>query len=152
MRTDWDGQFIQEYPNVFRDCHESEITLKKLIRLVHGSTEELDISIVRGSYKATEGVNERTIPNYLVEDVFDEYGFDFDNNPKIQRILKYYGDCPCWNMVAKWKNTYTGKGLYPCLEVHIHFRDIRAAWIQEQEDIKKEKARQRRLRQKSKGV
>ena len=137
---DYNGEYIQEIPNIFRDCNESEITLKKLIRLVHNSTEDLDIRIVSGG-RATDGISPRIIPDYLETDVYGDYKY-CEENPKVQRILRYYGGCPCWNLVAKLKRD--GKGVYPCLEVHIHFRDIRASWLQEREDKKKEKSRKYR--------
>lgn len=149
--VDYNGEPIQEDPEVFRSCKQHEITIKQLLLFVHGSTEDLDIAIVKGSLRATEGINTRRIPDYLETDVFNIHGiheYDFGDNPKEERLLHYYGDCPCWNLAAKFKSD--GHGVYPCLEVHVHFRDLRAAWLKEQEDIKSLKALERKMRRKAK--
>ena len=117
-----------------------------MLRFTHCSTERLDICIVTGSVLATKDISKNIIPRYLETDVFSDHGYNWESNEKVLRILKYYGDCPCWNLVSKLRGSE--KGVVPCLEVHIHFRDIKASFMQEREDIKKMKEKERRQRRK----
>ena len=62
---------------------------------------------------------------------------------EVKRILKYYGDCPCWNLCSNTKRL-TWKGVVPVLEVHVNFRDLKQSFIQERKDIMNAKRRKKK--------
>ena len=139
---------IQEEPFKFRPCREHEVTLKQIIKLTHGYTEILQIYIVRDWVSESDMPKGcKQIPNKLSENVFGTSpqrvvsgGHGSLQSEEVKRILKYYGGCPCWNLVTRIHDT-DWIGVVPVLEVHIHFSDIRASFIQERQDMQKEKAR-----------
>lgn len=137
---------IQKEPFVFRPCGKYEITLRQLFDLVHASTEILQISIV-SDYLASQDMPKgaKIIPNVLSNNVFGKAIYRTGNrdSEEAKRILKYYGDCPCWNLVSRIHST-CGIGVVPVLEVHVHFRDIRASFIQERKDIQKANRKRRK--------
>lgn len=145
---------IQKEPFKFRPCGEDEVTLKQIIKVAHGYTEILQIDIVRDWVSESDMPKGcKQIPNKLSENVFGTSpqrvitgGHGNPRSEEVKRIIKYYGDCPCWNLVTRIHNT-DWLGVVPVLEVHIHFSDIRASFIQERQDIQKEKARKSHRRE-----
>ena len=139
---------IQQEPFKFRPCGEYEVTLKQIIQVTHGYTEILQIDIVRDWWSEEDLPKGcKQIPSKLSENVFGTSpqreghgGHGSLQSEEVKRILKYYGDCPCWNLVTRIHNT-DWLGVVPVLEVHIRFSDIRASFIQERQDMQKEKAR-----------
>lgn len=130
---------IQKEPFVFRPCKKYEITLRQLFDLVHGWTEILQIDVVSDCYASQDmPKGAKIIPDVLSRDVFGRAINRMGNRDsgEAKRILKYYGDCPCWNLVSRIHST-CGISVVPVLEVHVHFRDIRASFIQERKDIQK---------------
>lgn len=138
---------IQTEPFVFRPCWDSEITLRQLIGVTHAYTSILMIVVV-SDFASTQDMPKgcRTIPQYLSKNVFgtgmgrQPMGTEHGNptSDEVERILKYYGDCPCWNLTARPQYT-DWIGVVPVLAVHVHFRDIRASYIAERNDIRRAK-------------
>lgn len=130
---------IQKEPFVFRPCEKYEITLRQLFELVHSYTEILQISIVSDFYSLQDmPKGAKIIPDVLSNNVFGRTinRTGYRDSEEAKRILKYYGDCPCWNLVSNIRLTCEGCAV-PVLEAHVHFRDIRASFIQERKDIQK---------------
>ena len=129
---------VQKDPFIFRPCKKNEITLRQLINTCHYSTEILSIYIVQ-DYICTKDMPKgcKKIPQYLSQNVFmtNLGSFGSLKNDEVERILKYYGDCPCWNLVARFESYHTG--ILPVLETHVYFRDIKASFIQEHKERRK---------------
>ena len=142
----WYEEPTQEKPFEFRPCGEYEVTIRDIIRVTHSYTEKLRISIVR------DWVSEKDlpkgckiIPKYLSENVFGTEFYEHGNpeSEEVKRILKYYGDCPCWNLCSNTERL-TWKGVVPVLEVHVHFRDLKQSFIQEKKDVMNAKRRKKK--------
>ena len=91
----------------------------------------------------------KRIPEFLSDNVFgicDHNGIMIreSKNADVERILKYYGDCPCYNLVTHYKTF--GKLAIPVIIVHIHFSDIVESFIQEKKDQRRLKHENRKSR------
>lgn len=138
--------FIQTNPNEFRPCGEHEITIRQLISFVHCYTEILKIYIVR-DYSSCKDLPKgcKNIPRLLSDNVY-QTGYYTHGDPKckeVERLLKYYGDCPCWNLAAEIVPV-NYKFNTPIIVAHVQFRDLKAAYIQERKDIMKERRKTRK--------
>ena len=125
-----------------RECKEHEITVERLLNVVHRSTERIKIRVVSD----IQIFEDRVRLDYITTN------FSKDKE-EIERVLKYYKDVPCWNIHIETDNEYSyeNKG---CLVVssivaNVHYSDIREGYLAEKIDLKKEKARAYRKRKKS---
>lgn len=140
---------IQMRPFVFRKCEDYEIKLRDVISVTHSYTELLQVKVVDNDWNARKDLPTgcKRVPEYLSNNVFKTMpqrvqgmnsGHGHPNSDEVKRLLKYYGDCPCWNLCTRIQNT-DWLGVVPVLIVHVSFRDIRASYIQEKMDIREGK-------------
>lgn len=127
-----------------RECNECEITVEKLIRLVHSYTDPIKIRVVMGDEWLTCDEARHMSDFYLTS------AYTWRNKEETERLLKYYKDVPVWNLCVWVDGTYSsdkGRALYMGIEAHCYYKDIREGWIAERqilngkskENIEKEK-------------
>ena len=116
-----------------RECGEYEITIGKLLKVVHSFTEKVQIEIV--------GAPKRQWYTLTIDAVKDE-----------KRMEKYYSQVPVWNITADidngWKYGKGNKSFVPVIVARCHWEDIGLMVLTEHDDIKKERKRQRRKEKK----
>lgn len=149
------------------EWHEKPCTIQlwQLMRCVHIYTERLRIDVVIGDAwleEKNEGKRRRLHDFVLTEDAFIDYkhGVPYDSSKEIERLLRYYADAPCLNVVANFKTIqswqmkdgFRGRdAVTPIIVARVHYRDIREGYLREREDIRKEKNRKRAHERKERG-
>ena len=126
-----------------RECNKSEITIEKLIQLVHSYTDPINIRVVMGDAWLTCDEARHMSDFYLTS------AYTWRNKEATERLLKYYKDVPVWNLCVWVNGTYSsdkGRALYMGIEAHCHYKDIREGWLAEKADIKRQKQREYRKR------
>lgn len=126
-----------------RECNECEITIEKLIQLVHSYTDPIKISVVMSDAWLTCD-EARHMSDFCLTS-----SYTWKNKEETERLLKYYKDVPVWNLCVWVKGTYPsdkGRALYMGIEAHCHYKDIREGWLAEKADIKRQKQREYRKR------
>lgn len=127
-----------------RECDEYEITVSKLLKVVHRYTERIKIYVVGDE----ESIKDKVKEFYLTED-FSK------NEEEIDRVLKYYADVPVWNLHVSVEQAYSvryqnsaSKGVFTVASIvaNCHYQDIREGYLREKEDIRKAKAKAYRER------
>ena len=125
------------------ECNKSEITIEKLIQLVHSYTDPIKIRVVMGDAWLTCDEARHMSDFYLTS------AYTWRNKEETERLLKYYKDVPVWNLCVWVNGTYSsdkGRALYMGIEAHCHYKDIREGWLAEKADIKRQKQREYRKR------
>ena len=125
------------------DIDESkyQITIEKLINVVHCYTDPIRIYVVMGDAWLTCDEAKHMRDFVLVKCLRDKYG---DANKDVERLLKYYKDCPVWNLTVWCDGPYTsknGRAFYTGIEAKCHYKDIREGYLAEKADIQREKRR-----------
>lgn len=124
-----------------RELNEYEITVEKLLNIVHRYTEKIVIHVVSDSEMIQDRAHEFDITRNFSE-----------SHEEIDRVLKYYGDVPVWNITADFESEYLsgikGKHIVCYIKSHCHYRDAREGFLREKEDLRKEKRREYRRRRK----
>lgn len=131
-----------------RECNEHEITVEKLLNIVHQYTERIKIYVV-GDRKSIE---DKVHEFYLTEDFCK-------NQEEIDRVLKYYAKVPVWNLHVGLDEGVMREEIGFCrtfttsIVANCHYEDMREGFLAEKEDKRKERQRehQRQYRQKLKG-
>lgn len=126
-----------------RECNECEITVEKLIRLVHSYTDPIKISVVMGDEWLTCD-EARHMSDFCLTSAYT-----CRNKEETERLLKYYKDVPVWNLCVWVNGTYSsdkGRAVYMGIEAHCFYKDIREGWLAEKADIKRQKQREYRKR------
>lgn len=127
-----------------RDCKEGEITIEKLLNVVHSYTDPIRISVIIGDAWMTceEARGTRRLHDfYLVK----AYRRATDEGAKEkERLLKYYKDVPVWNITA-WHDVDCREIRYG-IEARCHYKDLREGYLAEKADLKRAKERERRKR------
>lgn len=130
-----------------RKCNEYEITVEKLLNIVHRYTERIKIYVV-GDRKSIE---DKVHEFYLTEDFCK-------NQKEIDRVLKYYAKVPVWNLHVGLDEKLVQDSESLCRTIitsivaNCHYEDMREGFLTEKEDKRKEwqRERQRQYRQKLK--
>lgn len=128
-----------------RPCNEGEITIEKLMNVVHNYTDPIRIRVVMGNARLTCDEARRRRDFYLTE------RYSYTDRVERERLLKYYKDVPVWNLVVWMECDQYSKerrAIYTGIEAHCHYRDIREGYLAEQADKKREKRREYRKRKK----
>lgn len=126
-----------------RECNKSEITIEKLIQLVHSYTDPIKIRVIMGDAWLTCDEASHMSDFYLTT------LYTWENKEETERLLKYYKDVPVWNLCVWVDGTYSsdkGRAVYMGIEAHCHYKDIREGWLAEKADIKRQKQREYRKR------
>lgn len=125
-----------------RECKEYEITVEKLLSLVHSYTDPIRIHVVIGDAWLTceEARGTRRLHDFYLTKNYRRGTADGDMEKA--RLLKYYKDVPVWNIVV-WHDVDCGEIRYG-IEAHCHYKDIRDGYLAEKADKKREQRREYR--------
>jgi hypothetical protein len=130
-----------------RECKEYEITIEKLMRVVHNYTDPIRIRVVMGDAWLT--CNEA---NHMRDFLLTEC-YSYRDKEEQERLMKYYKDVPVWNLTV-WADGYysseRGRTMYMGIEAHCHYKDIREGWLAEKDATRKAKRAEYRKRRKLK--
>lgn len=125
-----------------RECSECEITIEKLMNIVHNYTDPIRICVVMGDAWLTCDEAKRMRDFVLTE------RYSYRNKEEEERLLKYYKDVPVWNLTVWIDNSpfamEYGRPLFMGIEARCHYKDLREGWLAEKAD--KERARKREYR------
>ena len=133
-----------------RECNKHEITIEKLLGVVHSYTDPVRICVVMGDawLKFAEA-------HYMRDFRLTDH-CRWTDTEEAERLMKYYKDVPVWNLTV-WVdgpvNYDRGRSFYTGIEARCKYEDIREAYLREKEDLKKERKREanRKYREKQKG-
>lgn len=118
-----------------RECNEYEITVQKLLKVVHRSTERIKIHVVSD----IEMFKDNRRHEFNITENFSE------NESEINRVLKYYGDVPVWNIHVDIDNAYSNhKGRFSVVSIvaNCYYSDAREGFLREKDDLRKAKRRE----------
>ena len=132
-----------------RECKKDEITIEKLLEVVHSYTDPVRIIVIMGDarLKFAEA-------NYMHDFRLTDH-CRWTDTAEVERLMKYYKDVPVWNLTV-WidgpVSTGRGRTFFAGIEARCHYEDIREAYMREKEDLKRERKREagRRYREKQK--
>ena len=130
-----------------RECNEYEITIEKLMRVVHNYTDPIRIRVVIGDAWRTCDEAKHMRDFFLTE------YYSYRCREEQERLLKYYKDVPVWNLVVWTDGCYSsekGRTMYMGIEAHCHYKDIREGWLAEKDAVRKAKRAEYRKRRKLK--
>ena len=134
--------------NKMRECGKHEITIEKLIDVVHSYTDPIRIKVIMGDAFLTceEARGTRRLHDFYLIISLREYTENGDE--QIERLLKYYKDVPVWNMTA-WHDVDCREIRYG-IEAKCYYKDIREGYLAEKADLKRQKLREYRKAKRSK--
>ena len=122
-----------------RPCDESEITIERLMNVVHNYTDPIRIRVVMGDAWLTCEEARHMRDFYLTK------RYSYTDVAEEKRLLKYYKDVPVWNLTV-WMDcdlySKEGRAIYTGIEAHCHYKDIREGYLAERADIKRERWRE----------
>lgn len=128
-----------------RECGKHEITVEKLIDIVHNYTDPIRIRVVMGNAWLTCEEAKRMHDFVLTDNL------SYLNKKECERILKYYKDVPVWNLTV-WTDgpvrTEKGRTFYAGIEARCDYKDMREGWLAERADRDRERKRAYRKRKK----
>ena len=124
-----------------RECNEYEITVEKLLKIVHHYTEKIVIHVVSDMEMIRDGAKEFYITRNFSE-----------SQKEMDRVLKYYGNVPVWNLTAGFESELftdrKGNHIVCYIKARCHYRDAREGFLREKEDLRKERRKEYRRRRK----
>ncbi len=124
-----------------RECSKYEITVENLLNVIHCSTEKIKIYVISDF----EMINDKWREHYITEDFSG-------SQEEIDRVLKYYGDVPVWNIHIEHDDCpiYGKKGKFVVASIvaNCHYADAREGLLREKDDIRKAKRREYNQRRK----
>ena len=125
-----------------RECKDYEITIEKLLRVVHNYTNPIRIYVVVGDER-WDCDEARRMHDFELTHCYSYY-----DKEETERLLKYYKDVPVWNLTA-WHDVDCREIRYG-IEAHCHYRDVREGYLAEKADKRRAKQREYRKRRKEK--
>ena len=130
-----------------RECSEYEITIEKLIKIVHNYTDPIRIAVVMGDAWLTCAE-----AKHMRDFVLTEHLTPYDKEEN-ERLMKYYKDVPVCNLTA-WTKSGWNEGRCLCfgIEARCQYKDIRDGWLAEQRDKKMRKRREYMARKRAEKV
>lgn len=132
-----------------RECNEYEITISKLLKVVHNYSELIKIRVISDDAMREDNRHEF----YLTENLSE-------NQEETDRVLKYYADVPVWNIHATIENVYdiirngkmrNGNFAVAAIVANCHYADVRKGFLREKEDMRKAKRKEYNQRRKPNG-
>ena len=131
-----------------RECGKHEITIEKLIDIVHSYTDPIRIKVIMGDAFLTceEARGTRKLHDFYLIESLREHTENGDE--QIDRLLKYYKDVPVWNITA-WHDVDCREIRYG-IEARCYYKDIREGYLAERADLKRQKLREYRKAKRSK--
>lgn len=130
-----------------RECGEYEITIEKLMNIVHDYTDPIRIEVIMDDAWLTCPEAKR------MRDFVLTACYSHRNGKEQARLLKYYKDVPVWNMTVWQSGPHcSGAGRTFCygIEARCHYKDIREGWLAEKADKERERRREYRKARKAK--
>lgn len=131
-----------------RECDEHEITIERLMNIVHNYTDPIRIYVVMGDAWLTCDEAHR------MRDFLLTKCYSYRDKAEEERLLKYYKDVPVWNLTV-WHDgpdhSTRGRAIYSGIEAHCHYKDIRESWFAEKADRKRMKQREYQRKRKEQG-
>lgn len=128
-----------------RECGKYEITIEKLLDIVHNYTDPIRITVVmRDAWMTCEEA--KRMRNFTLTKCYR-----YTDKEETERLLKYYKDVPVWNLCVWVDGTESndkGRAMYMGIEAHCNYKDIREGWLAEQADKRRERQREYRRRKK----
>ena len=123
-----------------RPCNESEITVNKFLSFCHYQTERIAIHVIGGRSEF-----------WLTKDAAS-------STEEMDRLIKYYGEVPLWNLHVGYETDRLTGGMYygrtSCivgvLVANCKWSDVEPCYRLEKEDIKRAKRHQQYLARKEK--
>lgn len=118
-------------------CNEHEITVRQFFNVVHRYTERMKIHVVTDAQALEDHMHEF----YLTDDFYK-------TQEEADRVLKYYGDAPVWNLHIEMdydripRENHAYYCLVPTIVANCHYNDIREGYLREKEDRRKAKKRE----------
>lgn len=129
-----------------RECNEHEITIERLMNVVHNYTDPIHIEVIMGDAWMTCEEAKR-----MHDFTLTRCYLGCRDRDETVRLLKYYKDVPVWNLTV-WTDgmhcTENGRAMYMSIGARCHYKDIREGWLAEKAD--KERERRREYRRKKK--
>lgn len=127
-----------------RECEKCEITVEKLMDIVHNYTDPIRICVMMGDAWLTCDEAKRMRDFVLTE------RYSYRDQKEKERLLKYYRDVPVWNLTV-WVDKYPfatehGRPLFMGIEARCHYKDMREGWLAERADRERERKRAYRKR------
>lgn len=126
-----------------KEVGKYEITLEKLLNIVHSYTDPIRINVVMADawlkYDEAKHMHDFCLTEH----------YTWRNHDENERLLKYYKDVPVWNLCVWVDGSYPsnkGRAVYMGIEAQCHYEDIREGWLAERKDIRKQKQRDYRKR------
>ena len=136
---------ISRQEGMMRECTADEITIEKLLNIVHNYTDPIRIEVIMGDAWMTCD-EARRMHNFVLTERYR----DLDKEEQ-QRLLKYYKDVPVWNLTV-WHDgphcTEKGRTYYSGIEARCYYKDLREGWLAEKAD--KQRQRRKEYREKKK--
>ena len=128
-----------------RKCTENEITIEKLLNIVHNYTDPIRIEVIMGDAWLT--CNEA---KHMHDFVLTER-YRCQDKEEQERLLKYYKDVPVWNLTVWHDAYYTEKGrtFYAGIEARCYYKDLREGWLAEKADKKRQQKKEYRRKKKN---
>lgn len=129
-----------------RECGKYEITIEKLIDVVHNYTDPIRIEVIMGDAWMT-CEEARRMRNFILTK-----SYSYRDKAEEDRLLKYYKDVPVWNLTV-WtdgpESSPKGRAFHCGIQAECHYKDIREGWLAERADIRRAKRREYRKKQKA---
>jgi hypothetical protein len=122
-----------------RECRDTEITIEKLLDVVHSYTDPIRICVVMGDAFLTceEARGTRRLHDFYLTKAHTKY----DAEEK-ERLLKYYKDVPVWNLTT-WHDVDCREIRYG-IEARCYYKDVREGYLAEKADQKRERRKRKK--------
>lgn len=131
-----------------RECNEHEITIERLLNIVHNYTDPIRIQVIMSDAWLTceEAKN--------MHDFLLTKKYCYRDTAETERLLKYYKDVPVWNLHVWMDETCltmgAGRAVFFGIQANCHYKDIREGYLAEKADLRR--AKQKAYRQKRKAT
>lgn len=130
-----------------RTCDRQEITIEKLMNVVHNFTDPIRIMVVMNHAACANFPEARRMHDFILTACYS-----YRDGKEQERLLKYYKDVPVWNLTVWQDGPYSsGTGRTYCygIEARCYYEDIREGWLAEKADKTKERRKERRKEKKA---
>lgn len=129
---------------------EDEVSVEKLMHIVHSYTDPIRICVVMGDAWLTCD-EAKHMHDFELVHCYRGHDCSEEDERTYNRLMKYYKDCPVWNLTVWCDGAYCstrGRQFLFGIEARCYYKDIREGYLKEQADIRREKRREYRRRKK----
>lgn len=117
----------------------ADLTIENLLSVVHSYTDPIRIKVIIGDAWITCD-EAKHMSNFYLTKCYRNVDRD-----ETERLLKYYKDCPVWNLVV-WvdgpSSSPNGRQFVCGIEAHCHYKYIREGWLAEMSDRRRARRRE----------